>query len=311
MYGLLIDFSGAVPEWMGKSELNPEYEDEFVEMELSFLMYAWHVRKLSFAYFTPLNVPDKDNDGLTIDAHQLTRVMRKLADRIDKAELRFSLIDVKMVVPDIIRPKNGITNYIPEILSDSVIMVKVAHSNLDHTGFSPNTELNPVSTYWQARLETCKTEPDSGKIGGNNYKSNSECVKNLFQLLKNGAYAVILEGFDSNNEYPSSGLNTIGLMSYDKLTKTFLPRKQLFAVAQISKNVFPGSYRIGTSDPGKNLELLAFHDPYSGRFTITGLNNTSSTVNVKGLLKNLPSIAYMEMVLSDSLSDFPGPMISR
>ena len=80
-------------------------------------------------------------------------------------------------------------------------------------------------------------------------------------------------------------------MGYDKLTKTFSPREQLYAVSQITKNIFPGSYRIGTSDPGKNLDLLAFHDPYSGRFTITGLNNTSSTINLQGSLKNLPSIA--------------------
>lgn len=301
MYGLMIDFSGAIPAWMGRSELNPEYEDEFVEMELSFLMYAWNVRKVYFAYFTPLNGTDKQKDGLTIKAQQLTRVMRKLSDRIDKEGLKFSLIEPRMVVPDITGLKYGTNNSIPEILADSVLMMKVAHSNLDHTGFSPNTELNPLSTYWQARMVTCRSEPDSGKMRGYNYKNNSECVKNLFQLIKNGAYAVIWEGFDSSYEQTPSGSDLSGLMGYDKLTKTFSPREQLYAISQITKNIYPGSYRIATNEPGKNLELLAFHDPFSGRFTITGLNHTSVTVNVKGLLKNLPSIADMEMFLNDSL----------
>ena len=124
--------------------------------------------------------------------------MRKLADRIDKAELKFSLIEPRMVVPDINSLKNGTNNYIPEILADSVIMSKVAHANLDHTGFSPGTDLNQLSTYWQASLANVRNEADSGKMRGYNY--SSECVNNLLQLLKNGAYAVIWEGFDSSSE---------------------------------------------------------------------------------------------------------------
>jgi hypothetical protein len=305
MYGLLIDFQGAIPEWMGRSELNPEYEDEFVEMELSFLMYAWHVRKLQFAYFTPLKVADEQNEGLTIDAHQLTRLMRKFADRIDKAELQFSLLDVKIVVPAITSSKNGITSHIPEILSDSVIMKKVAHSGLDHTGFSPNTELKYSElTYWAASLEPCKNEPDKRKMSGNKYGFSSECVNSLFQLLKNGAYAVIWKGFDSNNEYTSSELNHYGgLMGYDKLAKTFSPRKHLYAVSQISKYVFPGSYRIETTNRGKNMEILAFHDPISGRITIIGQNKNSDAIEINALLKNLAPIASMEMIYTDSLNN--------
>ena len=92
-------------------------------------------------------------------------------------------------------------------------------------------------------------------------------------------------------------------MGYDKLTKTF-PGNNYCSFAELRMcSLAPTGLR--TTDPGKNLELLAFHDPYSGRFTITGLNNTSSTINVQGSLKNLPSIAYMEMFYTDSLSVLP------
>ncbi|MBK8884226.1 MAG: CehA/McbA family metallohydrolase [Bacteroidales bacterium] len=305
MYGLFVDFTGAVPEWMGKNKISPEYEDEFVEMELSFLMYAWRVRKLYFAYFTPLNLADTQDEGLSIDAHQLTRLMRKLADRIDKAELQFSLIEPKMVVPDISSTKNGTIKFIAEILADSVIMAKVAHANLDHTGFSPGTESNHLSAYWQPSLTSGYNGPDNGKMTGPKYKSTGECVNNLFQLLKNGSYAVIWEGFSNPYEHPHSESDHDGLMSYDETTRSFSPKEQLYTISQITKNVFPGSYRIGTSDPGKDLELLSFHDPYSGRFTITGSNKTSSTINLKGFLKNLPSISYLEMVYTDSLNVLP------
>src|SRR6476619_22412 len=45
---LMINFMGPVPEWMGKKTIKPEYEDEYVEMLVSFFYYAKNKHHLQF-----------------------------------------------------------------------------------------------------------------------------------------------------------------------------------------------------------------------------------------------------------------------
>src|SRR4026209_2026012 len=45
---LMINFMGPVPEWMGKKTIKPVYEDEYVEMIVSFFYYAKNKRHLKF-----------------------------------------------------------------------------------------------------------------------------------------------------------------------------------------------------------------------------------------------------------------------
>ncbi len=308
--GLMVNFMGRIPEWMGKSVIKPEYEDEFVEMQVSFLMYAKNVRKLKFALFAPVNETDIRNEGPTVNSKQLARVMRKLVDRMADV----GLDDIMLVIPDAASMGSSIKSYIPELMADPVIMSKVGHFSLHSYGgyyadvdsLIRNSEY-PELTYWMTEWNAWRNGLDAGKTTEYNYKFAGECVSYLFQLLRNGASAgIVWEGYDSFYEHPPSGWSLWGVLGYDKQTKTYYPRKHFYAISQISKFVPPGSYRIATTDPGKGIELLAFHDPVSGRVSVTGMNNTSYSVNIKGSFRDLPSIGHLQMFYTDSLRDLSG-----
>ena len=44
---LLVNFMGFAPPWMGRKVIDPAYEDEFVEMIVSFFHYAIKTRQLT------------------------------------------------------------------------------------------------------------------------------------------------------------------------------------------------------------------------------------------------------------------------
>ena len=305
--GMMVNFMGRIPEWMGGGVIKPEFEDEFVEMQVSFLLYAQNVRKLKISLFAPVNETDIRNEGPTVNAQQLTRVIRKLVNRMEAEGLG----EIRLVVPDVASMKSGIRSYIPELMADPVIMEKVAHLGLhSYSGHYANVDSlienskYPESTYWMTEWNAWRNGLDAGQTTEYNYKFASECVNYLIQLLKNGASAgIVWEGYDSYYEHPPSGWSLWGVLGYDRGTKTYIPRKHLYAISQVSKYVVPGSYRISATDPGNGFELLAFNDPVSGRLTITGLNKTSSPINAKVSLKNLPSLSQMEMIYTDSLKD--------
>lgn len=306
--GLMINFMGRIPEWMGKSVIKPEYEDEFVEMQVSFLMYAKNVKKLKFGLFAPVNETDIRNEGPTVNAQQLARVMRKLADRMEFNNLR----DIKLVIPDVASMRAGIRAYIPEMMKDPVIMNQLAHWALhSYAGYYANVDSffrnskYPGSTWWLTEWNAWRNGLDAGQTTEYNYKFASECVNHLLQLLKNGASAgIVWEGYDAIYQHPPGGWSLWGVLGYDKNSKMYLPRKHMYAIAQVSKYVLPGSWRIGATNPGKDIELLAFHDPVSGRVTITGLNRSSGTVHIEGSFRNLPSVHELELIYTDSIHDF-------
>ena len=79
---LMINFMGPVPEWMGKKTIKPEYEDEYVEMIVSFFYYAKNKRHLKFGLVSPTNESDWHNEGPELDEKQYARIFRKLIDRM-------------------------------------------------------------------------------------------------------------------------------------------------------------------------------------------------------------------------------------
>ena len=85
--------------------------------------------------------------------------------------------------------------------------------------------------------------------------------------------AIIWEGYDSYYQHPPGGWSLWGVLGYDRETKTYIPRKHLPALAQISRYVLPGSWHIGVNgQENKNVTVIAFNDTITGRVTITGIN---------------------------------------
>src|SRR6267378_1997875 len=115
---LMINFMGPVPEWMGKKTIVPKYDDEYVEMMVSFFYYAKNVKHLRFGLVSPTNESDWHNEGPEINEQQYSRILKKLIGRM--ADLGMG--DVLYVAPDPASMQNGIKRYIPELMKDSVVV---------------------------------------------------------------------------------------------------------------------------------------------------------------------------------------------
>lgn len=58
---LMINFMGFAPRWMGIKVIKPQYEDEYVEMIVSFFYYAIKNKQLKFGFIAPTNESEHHN----------------------------------------------------------------------------------------------------------------------------------------------------------------------------------------------------------------------------------------------------------
>jgi hypothetical protein len=309
---LMINLMGRLPAWMGDSIIKPGFEDEYVEMLVSFLYYAKNTRHLQFGLFGPMNEPDIRKEGPTVGAKQFAVILRKLVDRMEV----IGLGDIKIVAPDVAGMDNGIKEYLPAIMADSVIMSKLAHVGLHSYGgyYAPASGFLKLSAYpttslWMTECNAWRNGLDDGQIGLYDYNFAAECVSYLLDLLKNGANACLLwDGYDSYYEHHKPSLFSYwGILGYDPIKKIYVPRKHFYAVSQISKFLTQGSWQIGISpDTSRKMPLIAFYDPKLNRITLVGMNNKDSEVILKGTLNNLPVIESLEMIYTNSVGNFLG-----
>ncbi len=307
--GVMLNFMGRVPGWMGQSVIKPEYEDEFVEMQVSFLMYARNVKHLLFGYFSPMNETDIKNEGPTVKADQFARIIHKLAERMQANELG----SIKLVVPDAASMKTAIDSYLPAMMADPVIMKKVGRWGFHSYGgyYAPvdsfiKKSKYPKTDWWLTEFNAWRDGLDAGKTNVKyDYTFASECANHLLQLLKNGASGgIVWEGYDSYYQHPPGGWSLWGVLGYDRDTKTYYPRKHLPALAQISRFVLPGSRHIGINgEVNKDVTILAFNDTIRGRITITGINKGDSPFDLKGSFVHLPEINDLQMYYTDSIKN--------
>lgn len=304
-HNLMINFMGRVPLWMGGETIKPEYEDEYIEMLVSFFYYARNVRHLQFGYISPMNEPDIRKEGPTVAPEQFARLLKKLMERMQT----LGMGDIAFVAPDVASMNKGIDEYIPELMKDRVIMSKIAHFGLhSYGGYYASVESAlknspyPQSTYWLTEWnEWCKG-CDNGILGEYNYDYASRCINHLLAFLKNGVNAgMIWEGYDSYYEHHApSTFSYWGILEYNSKTKTYSPRKHFYAFAQVSKFVLPGSRRIAVSETGESLIVVAFYHAALQKVTVVGINTSNSSVTLNGTLANLPAINHFEMYHTNS-----------
>ena len=123
---LMINFMGFAPPWMGVKVIQPQYEDEYVEMILSFFYYAIKTQHLRFGLIAPTNESDHHNysEGPHLDGKQHARIIRKLIDRMEALGI---MGDIRIVAPDNASTDNSIKEFLPALMEDSIVMAKIAH----------------------------------------------------------------------------------------------------------------------------------------------------------------------------------------
>jgi O-glycosyl hydrolase len=302
---LMINFMAAVPIWMGGEIVKPEYEDEYVEMLLSFFVYARKTRHLEFGLVSLMNEPDIRKEGPTVRPGQYVRLLKKLITRMEQEGLG----DIRYVGPDVAGMDNGLKEYIPLILKEPVIMNKLVHFGLHSYGgyYAPvdSTLKNssyPNTDYWVTEWNAWCNGCDDGKLGEYNYDFADKTVGFLLEFLKNGATALMAwEGYDSYYEHHApSPFSYWGMLSYDKAAKTYHPRKNFYAIQQVSRFVSPGTRRVEVSRPGDSLRLVAFFDSASGQFTMIGINRKEKAVTLNATLNQLPAMASLDVYRTTS-----------
>jgi len=226
--------------------VKPEFEDEYIEMLVSFFHYARYTEHLQFGLISPMNEPDLKKEGPTAGPGQYVVLLKKLMTRM-KAD---GMGDVLYVAPDVASMNNGIEQYLPVLMKDTAIMQGIAHLGLHsyggyyaHVDSFIRTTAYPEKSWWVTEWNSWRDGLDDGKIGVYDYKFASECVYKLLKILQHGASAgVAWEGYDSYYEHHAPSLFSYwGILGYNAGNKTYFPRKHFYAISQLSKFVRPGT----------------------------------------------------------------------
>ncbi len=305
---LIINFMGFAPKWMGIKVIEPQYEDEYVEMIVSFFHYAIKTKQLKFGFISPTNESDHHqySEGPHLDGKQHTRIIRKLISRMENLGI---MGDIRIVAPDNASIDKSIKEFIPALMEDSVVMSKIAHLGFHtyggyHRGIKNFIEKSryPNSSFWITEWNAWCNGCDDGILGEYNYDFAAKSVGYLLDLLKNGARAAIAwEGYDSYYEHHAPSLFSYwGMLGYDAATRTYASRKNFFAIQQVSKFVLPGSWRVSISEPGDSLVALAFYHEASQQLNIVGINKKRIPVNLDGTLANLPAVNNLAIYYTDN-----------
>ena len=284
---LMLNFMGRGPTWMGGADLPTSMEDEWVETVASVVYYARYRRNIQIGIFAPNNESDWDGiEGIRMDRWQYTRVMAKLAARLDA----LGLGDMRLLGPDTASISAGVNDYLPSMMGEPAVMAK-----LDHFAFH-------------------NYAGDSG--GANNAIRNSAYpsrnfwiteVSNVWDALTHmsqGPAAILVwDGYDSVYNHgilagrgstpPNDAGNGPALLSYSTSTRLYTPRTAFYEFAQLFKFVPAGSVRVAASESSSSVTIYAFHHAASGRVTLVG-RNAGGSVTFSGVLANLPVVPSFE-----------------
>jgi len=299
----MINFMGPVPLWMGGKWVKEKYEDEYIEMLVSFFYYARNTKHLQIGLISIMNEPDIENEGPTVDGVQYARLQRKFIDRMES----LGMGDIQYVSPDVAGMDNGLKTYIPALMKDPVIMSKMAHIGL-HSYAGYYTDVDSAlkhsaytqTDYWMTEWNNWCKGCDDGILGEYNYDFAAKAIGYLFEFLQHGATAgFIWEGYDSYYEHHApSPFSYWGILAYDPATKTYAPRKNFYALQQVSKFVLPGSWRVSVSNQRDSMTILAFNNEALKKITLVGINKSHHPVNLNATLTNLPAVTSFEIYVT-------------
>ena len=206
--GLMFNFQGAGPSWMGGSTLTAGYEDEWAEMVGSLLIYARDTRHLQFDLVGPGNEEDNNPpQGITMTANQYVAGLRILSDLLQTN----GLSDLQFVGPDLAHTS---TNWLSAMMGDPTVMAKLAHFGLhsyEDAGGGSAGVYNflqgspwPGRTFWMTEYNVWCSSCEASQGGTNSWDYASGAARYLLYHLANGASAALVwEGYDSQYNYYS------------------------------------------------------------------------------------------------------------
>ncbi len=295
--GLILNFMGPGPSWMGGSTLSTAQEDEWVEMILSYVYYARFNRGIDFYRIAPFNESDWNGlEGIRADQFVLTRVLQKMAVRLDA----LGMTDVRFIGPETASAGAATQAYIPEMLDNPTVMAKVedfgfhnyAGDSFGAGGVIANSNY-PDRGYWV-------TEQSFGN------SSDLVVIDNLMNHLADGATStMVFKAYDGqDNHHPPGEDFPLGLLQYNAGSQTYTPRTGYSIIKQVHKFIRPGAVRIAAIESHGALRVFAFQHPTTGQVTILGRNTGGSSVNVSGVLASLPAVTAFEFYHSTSTVGF-------
>jgi O-glycosyl hydrolase len=294
--GIVLNFMGPGPSWMGGSVLSTAQEDEWVEMILSYVYYARFNREITFYRVAPFNEPDWNGlEGITADQFQLTRVLAKMATRLDA----LGMSDVRLVGPETASASAGTQQYIPEMLDNPTVMAKVEDFAIhNYAGNSAGA----------GALIAGSSYPDRGYWISEQSFGNSDlsAIDNLMNHLEDGASAtLVFKAYDGqDNHHPPGEDFSLGLLQYHSASQTYTPRQGYHVIKQVHKFVRPGMFRIAATDSSSSLRIFAFHNPSFGQLTILGRNTSGNAQTVNGSLTSVPGVTGFQMYYSTNTVPF-------
>ena len=317
--GLVPKVSGPTPVWMGGLSLTPGYENAYAEMVGSLFGYARNTMHLQFTEVQPANEPDWTQSGVTMTGPaQYVTVLRDLAQQLGSN----GMSDVTFSGPDLATTS---TTWMSAMMGDPLVMSKVANFDIhayeggsgDQTVVYSFIQQSPYPTthLWASEFNVACANCENGVSGNDTWSFAQGTAGWLLYLMSQGVSAgMVFEAYDS--AYPnydsSNGYSTAatwsywGLFAVDNINAsplTFTPRKGFYTVAQIALYVRPGANRIGVSNPGSPLSVLAFYNTNNSQFTITGVNSNSAASTLSCSLTSLPAIPALDFIYTTSTTN--------
>jgi len=304
---VMINLMGQIPGWMGKSVVNPLYEDEYVEMLVSFIYYARVRHHLGFGLFSPMNEPDIKREGPTVGPVQYASILRKLIDRMQALHL-----DIRLVGPDVAGMKNGIDTYLPEMMKDSVIMTDLYRAGLhSYNGYSAEameflqSSKYPNTGLWMTEFNAWRDGLDDGQVGLYDYTFASQSAGYVLDLVRHGASACLVwEGYDSYYDHHAPSLFSYwGILGYDPASRTYFPRKHVAAMSQFSKFVHQGYAVVKSSETPEELPVVAFYDSSANAVTVVGINKGDEIKSLQMTLASGDVVGNARLAYTDADHD--------
>jgi len=311
--GLMPNFQGLGPAWMGGENLTAGDENEWAEMIASALVYARYTNHLQFTLVGPNNEPDIGGSGVGTTAAQYVTTLHDLSQQLDAN----GMSDIRFVGPDL---SSSGTNWLPNLMGDPVVMSKMGHFGLHSYsgggGWSTGVydflqqSAYPDITFWMTEFNVWCQVCQTGGSGTNNWDYFRGTAEYLLGHLANGASAgFVWEGYDSiyrNNYNDAEHWTFWGLFAVNNpnvVPKTYTARKNFYTLSQITAFVRPGAQRIDVSGPVSLEYLLAFYNTNSGQLTLTGVNDTGSASSLSCALTSLPAIPSLDLYYTSSAAN--------
>jgi O-glycosyl hydrolase len=276
----IVSASGPVPAWMGGTRIEPEREDQFVEMIASVVDYGRRVKHVHVDMLSPLNETDLGTpEGPQVPPEQYARIVDKLVTRL--ADLGYS--DVAIVGPETSRVDRA-SAYIEALLARPNAMQHVrvfaAHDYAGSTGRLAETY--PDRALWMTEWSQNGTDGwlDNGRQVADEWRFASAMADDLIGLLNGGASAVLAwDAFDNVHEHCGcTAVSRWGLLALDN--GAYTPKPRYATTAQVFKFVPAGWWRIGVTASDPALKLVAFsngtdlsivaHNPHASELRVRG-----------------------------------------